>query len=115
VATRFSSRKAGSIAWGKDMNAQVGTQGGTNFAPRDVAPVSLGDWILTLIILAIPIVNIVMLFVWGFSSGTNPSKQNYCRAALIMTAVLVVLWVLFAATFGAALFHMARSMGGASL
>lgn len=97
------------------MNAQVGTQGGTNFAPRETAPVSLGDWILTLIVLAIPIVGIVMLFVWGFSSGTNPSKQNYCRAALILAAVFLVLWVLFAATFGAALFHAAHSLGGASL
>jgi hypothetical protein len=100
---------------GNDMNAQVGTQGGTSFGPRDAAPVSLGDWILTLIVLAIPIVNIVMLFVWGFSSGTNPSKQNYCRAALILGAVFLVLWILFAATFGAALFHAAHSMGGASL
>jgi hypothetical protein len=56
-----------------------------------------------------------MLFVWGFSSGTNPSKQNYCRAALILGAVFLVLWILFAATFGAALFHAAHSMGGASL
>jgi len=100
---------------GKDMNAQVGTQGGTQFGPREAAPVSLGDWILTLIVLAIPIVNIVMLFVWGFSSGTNPSKQNYCRAALILAAVFLVLWVLFAATFGAALLHAAHSMGGATL
>ena len=33
------------------------------------APVlSLGDWIITLIVLAIPLVNLVMLFVWGFGS-----------------------------------------------
>ncbi|HJP98224.1 MAG TPA: hypothetical protein VJ862_06630 [Rhodanobacteraceae bacterium] len=97
------------------MNAQVGTQGGTHFAPREAAPVSVGDWILTLIVLAIPLVGIVMLFVWGFSSGTNPSKQNYCRAALILAAILLVLWVLFVVTFGAALLHAAHSMGGASL
>lgn len=97
------------------MNAQVGTQGGMQFAPREAAPVSLGDWILTLIVLAIPLVGIVMLFVWGFSSGTNPSKQNYCRAALILVAVFLVLWVLFAMTFGAALFHAMHSMGGAAL
>jgi hypothetical protein len=56
-----------------------------------------------------------MLFVWGFSGSTHPSKQNYCRAALILGAVFLVLWILFAATFGAALFHAAHSMGGASL
>lgn len=97
------------------MNAQVGTQGGSNFAPREAAPVSVGDWILTLIVLAIPLVNIVMLFVWGFSSGTHPSKQNYCRAALIIGAVFFVLWLVFVFTIGGAFFDAARSMGGATL
>ena len=38
---------------------------------------------------------IIMLFVWGFSSGTNPSKQNFCRAALILYAICFVLFFLF--------------------
>ena len=60
------------------------------------APVmSLGDWIITFIILAIPLVNIIMLFVWGFSSSTNPSKQNFCRATLIIYLVCFVLFFLF--------------------
>lgn len=87
------------------MNAQI--------AERESMPVSLGDWIITLIVLCIPIVNIVMMFVWGFSAGTPPSKRNYCRAALIMMAVMFVLYFLLAITFGAAFMHAARS--GASL
>ena len=51
---------------------------------RSAPVISLGEWIITFIVLAIPLVNIIMLFVWGFSSGTNPSKQNFCRAALIL-------------------------------
>ena len=89
------------------MNAQV--------SARESSPVSLGDWVITLIVLAIPIVGIVMMFVWGFSGSTHPSKQNYCRAVLILAAVFFVLWLLFAITFGAALFHAAHSMGGATL
>ena len=53
---------------------------------RSAPVISLGEWIITFIVLAIPLVNIIMLFVWGFSSGTNPSKQNFCRAALILYA-----------------------------
>ncbi len=87
------------------MNAQI--------AERESMPVSLGDWIITLIVLCIPIVNIVMLFVWGFSAGTQPSKRNYCRAALIMMVVMFVLYFLLIMTFGAAFMHMARS--GATL
>ena len=45
--------------------------------------VSTGDWVLTLFLTAIPIVGIIMLFVWGFGSGTNPSKANFAKAALI--------------------------------
>ncbi|HET7221880.1 MAG TPA: hypothetical protein VFI81_01630 [Rhodanobacteraceae bacterium] len=89
------------------MNAQLSV--------RESSPVSLGDWVLTLIILCIPLVNIVMLFVWGFSAGTHPSKQNFCRAQLIIFAALFVLWLLFVFTFGAAMFHAAHSMSGATL
>ena len=56
---------------------------------------SLGDWIITFIVLAIPLVNIVMLFVWGFSSSTNPNKSNFCKAYLILALVAIVLFFLF--------------------
>ena len=89
------------------MNAQL--------SARESSPVSLGDWIITLIVLAIPIVGIVMLFVWGFSSGTHPSKQNYCRAVLIFALVAFVLVFVIAVMGGfAALFAM-HNMGGTSL
>lgn len=89
------------------MNARVGTQ--------EAAPVSLGDWIITLIVLAIPIVGIVMLFVWGFSSGTHPSKQNYCRAVLIFALIAFVLFFLFAIMGGFAAMFAMHNAGGASL
>jgi hypothetical protein len=62
---------------------------------RSSAPVmSLGDWIITFIVLAIPLVNIIMLFVWGFSSGTNPNKANFCKAYLILMLIAIVLFFL---------------------
>lgn len=89
------------------MNAQ--------FAAGESSPVSLGDWILTLIILAIPIVGLVMLFVWGFSSGTHPSKQNYCRAVLIFALIGFVLVFLFAIMGGFAAMFAMHNAGGATL
>jgi hypothetical protein len=63
---------------------------------RSSAPVmSLGDWIITFIVLAIPLVNIIMLFVWGFSSSTNPNKSNFCKAYLILMLIAIVLFFLF--------------------
>ncbi len=53
-------------------------------------PVSLGDWMITLLILQIPIVGIVMLFVWAFGANTHPSKANWAKAMLLWTAIGIV-------------------------
>ena len=58
-------------------------------------PMSIGDWIITSIILAIPIVGFVMLFVWGFGSNTQPSKANWAKASLIMIGISIVIGLLF--------------------
>lgn len=62
---------------------------------RSAPVISLGEWIITFIVLAIPLVNIVMLFVWAFSSSANPSKQNFCKATLIVYLVAIVCFFLF--------------------
>ena len=59
------------------------------------APMSIGDWIITSIIMAIPIVGFVMLFVWGFGSNTQPSKANWAKATLIMIGISFVIVLLF--------------------
>ena len=33
------------------------------------------------------------MLVWAFGSNTNPSKANFFKAQLLVTAVLVVLWL----------------------
>lgn len=88
------------------MNAQV--------AERESSPVSLGDWMVTLLILWIPLVGIIMLFVWGFADGTHPSKRNFCRAYLIWLLIGIVIFVLFVIMGGMAALMGAR-MGGATL
>ena len=58
-------------------------------------PMSIGVWIITSLIFAIPIVGFVMLFVWGFGSNTQPSKANWAKATLIMIGISIVLSFLF--------------------
>ena len=58
-------------------------------------PMSIGDWIITSLIFAIPIVGFVMLFVWGFGSNTQPSKANWAKATLIMIGISIVIFLLF--------------------
>lgn len=64
-------------------------------------PVTLGEWMVTILLTAIPIVNIIMLFVWGFSSNTHPSKANWAKASLIWLAIVIVIYiVIFVVLFG---------------
>lgn len=61
---------------------------------------SIGEWIFTIIILGIPIVNIIMYLVWAFSSGTNKNKQNYCKASLIISGVAILFALLLGGCSG---------------
>jgi len=54
--------------------------------------VSYKEWLLTLLILMIPLVNIVMMFVWAFGDGSKKSKSNYFKAALTVAAAWILLW-----------------------
>jgi membrane protein YdbS with pleckstrin-like domain len=60
------------------------------------------DWMITIFIAAIPLVGFVMLFVWGFGSGTNLNKQNWAKAALLWFAIVVALYIILFMMFGAA-------------
>ena len=66
---------------------------------------SVGGWIGTLIVLAIPVVNIVMLFVWGLGSG-DIGRKRFCIASLILPAIGIVLSVVLFLIFGVAMFSL---------
>lgn len=70
--------------------------------PRETNPVTLGDWVVALIITAIPLVNVVMLFVWGFSDNTKASKANWAKAMLIFMGIGIVLYLIIFIAIGAA-------------
>jgi len=56
---------------------------------------SVGDWMITLLILTIPLVNFIVLLIWAFSSSTDPIKANFSKAALIWLLIIMLLYVLF--------------------
>jgi len=66
-----------------------------NYPEQKLAPaMSLKDWIITLLITWIPLVGIVMLFVWAFSSDTNENKRNWAKAFLIIQLIAFVLVII---------------------
>ena len=57
--------------------------------------ITVKEWVITTLILLIPIVNIVMMFVWAFGEG-NPTKKNYFKASLIWAAIVLVIYAIIA-------------------
>lgn len=51
---------------------------------------SVKDWLVTLLIMCVPFINIVMLFVWGFGDQTNKVRANYAKATLLMVVISFV-------------------------
>jgi hypothetical protein len=54
--------------------------------------VGIGDWLITLIITAIPVLGFIMLLFWAFDKGTNPSKANWAKSRLV---VMILVYGIF--------------------
>ncbi|MGI6033942.1 MAG: DUF3862 domain-containing protein [Coriobacteriales bacterium] len=61
----------------------------------DDSTLTMGHWMLVLLLMAIPIVNIVMLFIWGFGAKAAPAKKNWARAQLIWMAIWIAVSLIF--------------------
>lgn len=62
-------------------------------------PVTLGGWLLTFLVMMLPIVSLVMPFVWAFGNS-QPSKKNWARASLIMSLISLLLVGIMVLTMG---------------
>ncbi|MDD3765628.1 MAG: hypothetical protein PHF89_00390 [Eubacteriales bacterium] len=56
--------------------------------------VSVGEWLLTFLLVLIPIVNIIMICAWSFRKNVAPSKRNFGIALVIISLVF------YSLTFG---------------
>ena len=79
-----------------------------NFAAGE-APLSVGQWMLTLFLLAIPIVRFIMLLVWAFGDG-NRSRKNFCRATLLWALIAIGVTLIFYLLCGSLLGGILRNL-----
>jgi type II secretory pathway component PulF len=73
---------------------------------------SVSDWVITLLIMAIPFINIVMLFVWAFGNNDNETRANWAKAYLIMMLIGIGLTIIIFSIFGAAIMAGIGAAGG---
>jgi len=61
---------------------------------KKVKIITTSEWILTKLIVLIPIVNIVMLFIWAYNKKTDLNKSNWAKAELVVLAVKFILYLI---------------------
>ena len=67
-----------------------------NFSESDLAPaLKFGDWLVMLIVSFIPVVNLILLFIWGLDSKANPNRRNFARAMLVLVGLYVAMLVFY--------------------
>ena len=69
----------------------------------DTSPLSMGDWIMTILASFIPCAGIILYFFWAFNKNGNVNRRNYCRAQLIIMGAIFVIYFAFLTIFGIAL------------
>lgn len=73
-------------------------------------PMSVKDWIITLLITYIPLVGLIMLLVWAFDSSTHPNKKNFAKASLVWMLIGIVLALIFFALFASMMMGVMGTM-----
>ncbi|MFF0827673.1 hypothetical protein ACFYU8_12405 [Brevibacillus sp. NPDC003359] len=61
--------------------------------PENERVMSVKDWVITFLIMIIPVVNLVMYFVWAFGSEGNLNRKNWAKANLLIIGVCIGLYV----------------------
>lgn len=67
---------------------------GNSVVYNDAEDVTLGEWIIILLLLAIPVVNIIVVVVLAFA-WNNTSINNFGKATLILGLIGIIIIFLF--------------------
>ena len=70
----------------------------------------VGGWILTYIIMGIPVVNVIALLVWAFGSKTkaDPTFRNWARSIFVIAIISFVLTAILLVIAGPALLEILK-------
>ena len=75
-------------------------------------PLRVGQYIGMLLLMCVPILGVILLFVWSFGGSVNLNKKNYARSMLIVCAIGLILSIIFGAALTSIIGELLGGMGG---
>ncbi|MBQ3390499.1 MAG: zinc ribbon domain-containing protein [Firmicutes bacterium] len=80
------------------------------YAPETGREMTVGNWIVTLLITCIPIAGFIMLIVWAVGGSPKfPARRNWAIAQFVIMAVFIALGIVLTAIAGFSLASMMNS------
>ena len=60
---------------------------------------STGEWLITKVLMFIPIINIILLLIWAFNKHENLNKSNWAKATLIVYIIKLSFYTIIVLSF----------------
>lgn len=76
---------------------------------KEYRPVSVGGWVGTILLSAIPGLNLILWIIWSFTAK-RPSRRSFSIAMLVLTFIFAALVAVAISLYGAEILEWARSI-----
>jgi cation transport ATPase len=60
---------------------------------KDNTQLGVFGYVITMLALSVPILGLILVFVWAFGAKTNLARKNFCRGVLIVSGIFLALAV----------------------
>jgi hypothetical protein len=67
-------------------------------------PLSLGEWIISVLVTKIPLIGFIMLIVWALDKNIDPNKSNWAKAELIVSLIGIAIAIIIISIIGISFF-----------
>jgi hypothetical protein len=74
-------------------------------------PMKLGQWLVTMLVLGIPIVGLVLAIIWATGNDVNRSKKTFCQASLILGAIVLLIYIIIFVVFASTINNSMNTNG----
>lgn len=71
-----------------------------NLSSENNGVLSVKDWAITVFITGLPLIGLIMLFVWAFDDSTNINKKNWAKGNLLIMLIFFLIAMSFLFLFG---------------
>lgn len=76
-------------------SAYAAPQPPANYAQPGREPLGVGQYIGMFLLMCVPLLNVILLFMWSFGGSVNLNKKNFARASLLLGVIAIVLSIVF--------------------